>query len=37
MRAFKKLDLQIKAFIIATFTLSILVSVMILTNGLNTI
>ncbi len=37
MRAFKKLDLQIKAFIIATLTLSTLVAVMILTNGLNTI
>jgi len=37
MKAFKKLELQIKAFIIATLTLSTIITVMILTNGLNSI
>ena len=35
MKAFKKLELQIKAFLIACITLTTLIVVMILTQGLN--
>ena len=37
MKAFKKLDTQIKAILIASITLTTLIVVMILTKGLNTI
>ena len=35
MRTFKKLDLQIKAILIAAITLTTLIVVMILTQGFN--
>ncbi len=35
MKAFKKLDTQIKAFLIASITLTALIVVMVLTQGLN--
>ena len=35
MKAFKKLELQIKAFLIASIMLTALIVVMILTQGLN--
>ena len=35
MKAFKKLELQIKAFLIASIMLTTLIVVMILTQGLN--
>ena len=35
MKAFKKLDTQIKAFLIASITLTTLIVVMVLTQGLN--
>ena len=37
MKAFKKLDIQIKAILIAAITLTTLIVVMVLTKGLNTI
>ena len=37
MKAFKKLDTQIKAILIASIMLTTLIVVMILTKGLNTI
>ena len=35
MKAFKKLDTQIKAILIASITLTALIVVMVLTQGLN--
>ena len=35
MKAFKKLELQIKAFLIASIMLTALIVVMVLTQGLN--
>ena len=35
MKAFKKLDIQIKAILIASITLTTLIVVMVLTQGVN--